>query len=415
MTPRSHPVTLTAAVVLGVGSLAGSFLGAAHLVGTAGAQSATPPGSAVTSNVAGAKVAVQQAEDDLRRAQKGLNAAKAVASQALTAVPPDTVAFCNGVVDTEDGLTPLSPAPPVPVPAVTVADVKVKDGETVWAGQEILKLDDALARAAVREADAAVEMARVKLVQAERGPETQRRLLAQQQEAVKAAQAKFDATATGLGELKKVESKGLATLAQVKAAEQGIEGYRAAVKAEQLKLDQIQANDPNDLIHEARAALRMAEAKAAQARETLKQYVLTAPSDGLIVRLTVQTGGVISAQARQPAVWFLPGRMSCGSAGACKLHFDFIVRAELDQEFAGGVEAGMPVDVQDEMNPPRKWSGTVKRVPPAYLPKRPAPAGDVVLTTDPGRTLETVIAFDDPSAPVLVGQRVRVTIKKKKS
>jgi multidrug resistance efflux pump len=145
--------------------------------------------------------------------------------------------------------------------------------------------------------------------------------------------------------------------------------------------------------------VKLAETKLTQARLAAENYVLRAPGDGTILRVLADEGSVFGGQSRQPAVWFQP-------------QGPLVVRADIDQEFVSQVRVGQVCELQDETSPTRTWTGRVVRLAQAYLPKRPMPMNDAILTTDPARTLETVIEVTSAGdVPLLVGQRVRVTIK----
>ena len=88
-----------------------------------------------------------------------------------------------------------------------------------------------------------------------------------------------------------------------------------------------------------------------------------------------------------------------------------VVRAEVEQEFAHRVQAGMTATIQDEANNQVTWQGRVKRLGAAYLPKRSAggPESFALGGAEP-RVLECLVELDPDQAAPLLGQRVRVNI-----
>jgi HlyD family secretion protein len=95
------------------------------------------------------------------------------------------------------------------------------------------------------------------------------------------------------------------------------------------------------------------------------------------------------------------------------LHFcpsgDRIIRAEVEQEYAGRVKKGQKATVQDETTGAGKWTGVVIGVSRWYTQRRdirlePMQFNDV-------RTLEVIIRLDDEgSSPLRINQRVRVKL-----
>ena len=85
-----------------------------------------------------------------------------------------------------------------------------------------------------------------------------------------------------------------------------------------------------------------------------------------------------------------------------------LVRAEVDQEFAGRVQAGQSALVRDDAPSGTSWQGKVLRVADWYTQRR-------YLTYDASqvrdtRTVECLIALDPGQSEPRLGQRVRVTI-----
>src|SRR5262249_17979190 len=81
--------------------------------------------------------------------------------EADTLPPPDQGGVCLGHVDVEHGITSLYPLQPG-----RVVEVLARETQSVKAGDVLLRLDDALARQRVREAEADLEAAQAQLVQA---------------------------------------------------------------------------------------------------------------------------------------------------------------------------------------------------------------------------------------------------------
>jgi hypothetical protein len=85
-----------------------------------------------------------------------------------------------------------------------------------------------------------------------------------------------------------------------------------------------------------------------------------------------------------------------------------LIRAEVEQEFAGQVTVGQTALVEDDTGTGATWTGKVLRVSDWFTHRRsilqePLQFNDV-------RTLECLIAVAHGQPPLRIGQRVRVTI-----
>jgi hypothetical protein len=85
-----------------------------------------------------------------------------------------------------------------------------------------------------------------------------------------------------------------------------------------------------------------------------------------------------------------------------------VIRATVEQEFAGRVKEGEPAVVQDEADPAATWRGRVSRLAGWYKQRRmvlhdPSELSDV-------RTLECVIELEPGQPRLRLGQSVRITI-----
>jgi multidrug efflux pump subunit AcrA (membrane-fusion protein) len=154
---------------------------------------------------------------------------------------------------------------------------------------------------------------------------------------------------------------------------------------------------------EARTALGLAEAElfAARARVALAQVAveecrLSAPSDGMVLRVLAGVGEVVGdAASPRPLVEFAPDEPR-------------IIRAQIGQEFASRLAEGKAALVRDDTQTPEVWSGTVTHVADWYAPRRPMPEEPELLSDV--RTVECLIRLHTKAPPLRLGQRVRVAI-----
>lgn len=256
-------------------------------------------------------------------------------------------AVARGRIDIEGGQLALSASR-----EGTLVSVAVHEGEAVKAGQVLATLDARPAQLAVDAAQAQREEAQAKLAL----------------DAVKqtAARQRADrlaaAVAAGAGDGQSADD------AREASAQLGAE-HDADV-----------------------AALAMATQKLAEAKYELSLRSLRAPLDATVVRVLAQPGASVSP----------------GSGALFNLLPDKprIVRAELNESFVDAVQPGMRADVvSNDASENRHWAAHVLRIGQVY--------GPATLENDPqiranARTVECVLAFDQPQPQLRIGQRVIV-------
>ena len=264
-----------------------------------------------------------------------------------TAAAPSYAAVARGRVDIEGGLLALA----MPREG-TLATVAVHEGEQVKQGQLLAALDTRPAQLAMDAAQAQLEQAQAQL-----------KLLAIKQAAAKQrADRLAAAAAAGAGDGQSAD-------------------------------DAREASNQLGAEHDAdQAAVDMAAQKLAEAKYELAQRSLRAPFDALVVHVAAQPGASVSPGAG-PLFTLLPNKPR-------------IVRAELNESFVTAVKPGMRAEVvanDDAEN--GHWSAHVLRVGQVY--------GPATLENDPqiranARTVECVLAFDQPEQQLRIGQRVIV-------
>lgn len=298
---------------------------------------------------------------------------------------------CTGRVDAAETVIPL-----VPVQAGRVVEVTVSDGATVKKGAILLRTDDTVARSQLAQAEAAFEIARVELSSAEQDAQRFPDQLSARDQLLVAAVARVEAARNLLQQRQEqnaVTPLGKAELAAIQAR---IKELVALEAAERGQVADLRKWDPALKIRVARARLQAAEADLALARQAVRETIVTAPTDGTILRVQAALGGLVSPSSPIPPIIFAP-------AGP------YVIRAEVEQEFLGRVREGMKALVHDESRSDGPtWTGRVARLSPWVAQKRS-------FLLDPGeindvRTVECVIELESPSG-LWIGQRVRVRLK----
>jgi multidrug resistance efflux pump len=297
---------------------------------------------------------------------------------------------CLGHVDLEDGITALNP-----VQSGRVVEVAVREGQTVKAGAMLVRLDDQQARLVERQAEGELKAARARLAQARKLPEQHQAELAAQQAALEAARYRLAAARQTLQRTHKLQKDGMVGSEEAGAAEDLVKELDQVLRAEQGKLARLQTLNPSDQVTLAEAEVEARQARLEEATHALAERILTAPTDGEVLRLLIAVGDVAGPQSKQAALLFCPNRPR-------------IIRAEVPQEFADRVRAGQAVTIQDDARLVEIARGEVARVSDWFTQRRsvlqePAVRNDV-------RTLECIIRIAPGRSPLRIGQRVRVVV-----
>jgi multidrug resistance efflux pump len=311
-----------------------------------------------------------------------------------TGAPPAAQLHCIGFVDVKDGVSF-----PYPVLPGRVVEVKVSEGVAVKAGDLLFRMDDRAQRKDVERAENAVAVAQVDVDKTANAREKHAEMVHAQEQAVDAARAERDAARIGLERKQELLKKDNLTKAEVDAAEKLLDKAEAALKGEQFKLEALKKDAGRIALEARQAQAEVADKKLLldRAKLALDECLVTAPADGTVLRLSVQKGDLLAAEPKTPALIFCP-------AGPR------IVRAEVEQEFAGRVQEGQMATIQDDTssgNGPT-WTGKVTRVGDWMAHRRsilpdPSQFHDI-------RTLECIIAIDPNQTPLRIGQRVRVAL-----
>jgi multidrug resistance efflux pump len=307
--------------------------------------------------------------------------------------PPLVVAL--GLVDGEHTVTK-----PAPLVQGRVAYV-IAEGTEVKQGDVLLKVESGLQEATVNEAKAALADVQEKLEQAKDLPEQHRLKQEQQKQAIAAARADYKATKLEKDfklDQAKMDIKIAKTV--LDALDERLVQLQAKVDAENDKLEELKLFRPNSEINRANADVEAKKAQLKKAEWALEECTLKAPTDGLVLRVSINPGETLVAgmPGQAPPIQFLPKGPK-------------IIRAEVLQEWAGLVRIGQEVEIEDDTYQGPVWKGKVKSLSNWFAPKRnkvlePFMINDVL-------TLECIVEVIDESPPLRIGQRVRVKIKTK--
>jgi HlyD family secretion protein len=282
-----------------------------------------------------------------------------------------------------------------PVQQGRVVKVPVRDGADVKAGDLLLQVDDAAAAATLREAQAALQAAHNQLQLAEIQAAQHPLQVASQDSAVRAAKHRQAAARFKASQARRLADTNVGPEEDAKAADELAKTADEAVKAEELKLQMLQALKPDLDAQRAKEDVNIKQALVDKATVAVKEHTLRAPGNGKVLRVLVNEGETLGANPRQPALVFCP-------------EGPLVVRAEVEQEFADRVVLNQKATIQDDTRSGPTWSGKVTRISDWFTHRRsillePLQFNDV-------RTLECIIEVDG-TTPLRIGQRVRVTLE----
>jgi multidrug resistance efflux pump len=307
------------------------------------------------------------------------------------AIPPSAQVVCHGTVDVEGMVRNLTPTQ-----MGEVAEIFVKEGQSVKQNDPILRVNEEPAQIGVAQAEAGLKNAEALLAQAQLGIELLRLGLEKQQSAIDAAQSKLAAAESQLKRLEGLRRSELSNDNDINAAGEAVKALKAALAAEQTEYRRIQAMKPEEKVREAQAGVDVAKERVRAEKYKLDQCTLRAPCDGTILRINSAVGTLISPQLRSPPVIMAPDGPR-------------IVRAEILPEFAHRVQPGMDAIIHDDANAGFTWNGKVLRLADGYFPKRSQGEG-ISLTGNETLLLECIIQLAPTNQPPRINQRVRVAI-----
>ena len=302
---------------------------------------------------------------------------------------------CTGRVDVEGSVVNMDLSTPG-----RIARVQVSEGADVKRGQEMLAIDDAAYRLAVREAKAMETATGVEVAFAEQRLRQWPRQLEVKAKQVAALRAEVSAADERLKQLRTQQALTSAVAGtDVAVAEATVGKLRNYADAEQIALDEMKKADAELELRAAKAKLATATVAVERAEQGVRDCVLVAPSDGTVLRLNAVVGGMLA-----PGI---PG----GSAVVFVPAGPRVVRAEVEQANLGRVKIGMTATVKDDARTDSPvWTGRVKRIAGWVAQRRS-------ILFEPGelndlRTTEVLIELVGEGEPLWIGQRMQVRLKR---
>lgn len=248
-----------------------------------------------------------------------------------------SVISTNGKIEPIQNFEAHAPAP------ATVKRVLVKEGDHVRAGQLLVQLDDADARAQAAKALALLRSAEADLQGVQSGG-THEEVLTNRAELAK-AQAEHTEARRNLEAVQRLQQSGGASPAEVQVAQQRLAKAEADVQLLEAKLN---GRFSNPEVTKVQASAEQARAAYAAAQDLLKNTNIRSESAGTVYQLPVKAGAYVNS-----------GQLLVQVADLQRVQ----VRAFVDEPEIGRLAKGQTVDVKWDAIPGRTWEGAVSRVP----------------------------------------------------
>jgi HlyD family secretion protein len=246
--------------------------------------------------------------------------------------------------------------------ATTVTRVDVQQGDWVKAGQLLVQLQDADARAQAARAEAQLRGAQADLSAVGQGG-TQEEVL-NTRNALTKAQADRDAAERNLLAMQRLLQTGAASQAEVDAARNQLKIDDSNVHLLQQKLKD--RYSPAEIGH-VQAQQSEAKASLAAADTLLRNSNITAPFAGMLYSVPVKQGSFVNA-----------GDLLVQLADLHKVR----VRAFVDEPEIGRLREGQTVEVTWDALPGRVWKGEVETLPTVIVQRNTRNVGEITCIVD---------------------------------
>lgn len=286
------------------------------------------------------------------------NTVVSVRAEQVTRQDIASVISTNGKVEPINNFEAHAPAP------ATVQKVFVKEGDKVKAGQLLLLLDDADARAQSAKALAQLRAAEADLNAVKTGGSNEE-LLTSKAELSK-AQAERDDARRNLQAVQQLQRTGAAAPAEVQAAQNRLQKAEADTQLLEAK-QKGRYSSPEVAKVEANAA--QARAAYAAAQDLIKNTNIRAPFAGTVYQIPVKQGSYVPG-----------GELLVQLADLENVQ----VRAFVDEPEIGRLSKGQRVEVTWDATPDRKWLGALTRVPTVVTMVGTRTVGEITVKIENG-------------------------------
>lgn len=295
----------------------------------------------------------------------------------------------KGEIDVDGGLLKL-----FPLAYGEIEEVAVRENSRINVGDILLRIRNKAGSLLIDEAKQGVALAEIDVEKAARAPQDLQKQIQLAEIAVQSEEKMVGVAKRSLDHLKTISQQ--VSEESVRTANDAVSVAQQRLDARRLDLDRLKLKRPQEDVRTAQAALDRAKTKLAEAVEDSERYVLRARTSGIVMRVGVSAGETFSPAVRDPAFLLCPDK-------------PWIVRCEIEQEFAGRVHVGMDVEVRDDAAGEKIANGVVDRVSGIFAPRR-QPVDDSRLHND-FRTMECTVVLKSNHDKLRIGQHVRTIFR----
>ena len=262
----------------------------------------------------------------------------------------------NGKVEPVEPFQAHAPAPGV------VQKIYVDEGQHVTAGQMLVRMDDAEAKARLVSAQATLSQAMLQLASLQRGGTTEE--LGQFTNNVATARQEQESATTNLVTVKALQQKGSASASEVAAAEQRLSSANTALAIAKSHTNSRYSADERT---NAQAQVANARAGVQAAQAALASADIHSPYAGTVYSIPISEYDFVSA-----------GEDLMDVADLHRLQ----VRAYFDEPEIGGLHDGQPVEITWDAKPNIRWHGHVEHTPTTIIAYGTRNVGECIITVD---------------------------------
>jgi HlyD family secretion protein len=248
-----------------------------------------------------------------------------------------------------------------------VAELLVDFNDEVKEGQPLARLDPRTFESEVREADAALEVARAQVLTERATLQTAVSEAASARSRLKVAEAGVERARAQLAETDRALRRkrilaGTQTLARADVDQattvnqSAVAGLRAAEAQMEIAREAVVAAEAGRLMADAnllyaQAAEKQHAAELDQARIDLARTVIAAPSDGVVIGRDVDRGQTVAASLEAPTLFTIAQDLR-----------QMEVHAKVDEADIGQIRVGQRASFTVDAHPGRTFSGTVEQI-----------------------------------------------------
>ncbi|WP_315927854.1 HlyD family secretion protein [Mesorhizobium sp. SP-1A] len=229
-----------------------------------------------------------------------------------------------------------------------ISDVDVTDNQPVRAGDVLLRIDDSVPAAAVRQAEAAVSAAQADIGNVAAQSQAQNAKVNQAQRQVDQARAALDFARAENRRSQELLSKGTGTQQQAQQATSTLQQDQAAYDSAQASVEAARSQITVLAAQAKSAEARLQQARAGldQARIDLSHATIAAPAGGRATNISAARGAY--AQPGQVLMMFVPDAVW--------------IKANFKETQLASMKPGQPVDIEIDAYPGRTFHGRVDSI-----------------------------------------------------